>query len=160
RHTGLHDLLRLTAATALGSLLFPAVLFATGRQQGLPPSVFIIEGVFALGLLAGARVAIRCGHERRYSSAPRAGQRAFIIGAGEAGEQLLRQLLHDGRHLYDVVGLIDDDPAKRGTVLHGIIVLGDTDDLRWLAPMHRVTLALIAIPSARADQLRRIVERC
>lgn len=159
RHTGLHDLLRLTAAIALGSLLFPAVLIATGRQLGLPASVYVIEGLLALGLLAGARLAIRTAHERRYASTPRCGQRAFIIGAGEAGEQLLRQLIHDGRHHYDVVGLIDDDVTKRGNVLHGITVLGDTDDLRWLAPMHRVSVVLIAIPSARPDQLRRIVER-
>jgi FlaA1/EpsC-like NDP-sugar epimerase len=164
RHAGLRDLLRLTGATVAGSLLFPVVLALSGRLAGIPAPVFILEGLVALLLLGGVRIAARVIHERLherfYTSASRPGTRAFIIGAGEAGEQLLRQLLHDSRHLYEVVGLIDDDPAKRDWVLHGVSVLGTVDDLRWLAGMQRVGVALIAIPSARADQLRRIVERC
>jgi FlaA1/EpsC-like NDP-sugar epimerase len=164
RHAGLRDLLRLTGATVAGSLLFPLVLALTGRLAGIPAPVFVLEGLLALLLLGGVRIGARVIHERLherfYTSASRPGTRAFIIGAGEAGEQLLRQLLHDSRHLYDVVGLIDDDPGKRHCVMHGVSVLGGVDDLRWLAAMQRVGVALIAIPSARAEQLRRIVERC
>lgn len=164
RHVGLRDLLRLAVATVAGSLLFPLVLAAVNRLEGIPISVFILEGLLALLFLGSIRILARVLHERLYErfypNAVRPGTRAFIIGAGEAGEQLLRQLLHDSRQLYDVVGLIDDDQGKRGCVLHGVGVLGSVDDLRWLAAMHRVGVALIAIPSARAEQLRRIIERC
>ncbi|HSA54660.1 MAG TPA: nucleoside-diphosphate sugar epimerase/dehydratase [Gemmatimonadaceae bacterium] len=164
RHVGLQDLLRLAGATVTGSLLLPLVLAVAGRLEGIPLSVFILEGLFALLFLGSIRIVARVLHERLYarfySNGARPGTRTFIIGAGDAGEQLLRQLLHDSRQLYDVVGLIDDDATKRGCVLHGVAVLGAVDDLRWLAAMHRVGVALIAIPSARADQLRRIIERC
>jgi len=61
---------------------------------------------------------------------PIRGKRAIIIGAGTAGERLLRQLQHDPRHPLHVVGLVDDDPAKHGRAMHGVSVLGGSDDLR------------------------------
>jgi len=88
------------------------------------------------------------------------GKRTFIIGAGEAGEQLLRQLLHEPRRTLRVVGLVDDDPDTHGRSLHGVRVLGGTVALPQLAAAHRVQLLVIAVPSATRAELQRIVERC
>ena len=160
RHVGLRDLLRLAAAVLVGSLLFPVVLIMVEAFWGLPPMLFVVEGMCTLGLWAGVRVGARWWHEHRRQVSPARGQRAVVIGAGEAGEQLVRQMLHDARHRIDLVGLIDDDPAKVGRALHGLPVFGSSDDLRRLAAVHQVTLALIAIPSITAGRLQRLVDRC
>jgi FlaA1/EpsC-like NDP-sugar epimerase len=75
---------------------------------------------------------------------------------------LLRQLLHDGggRDSIGVVGLVDDNPQTHGRALHGVPVLGATTDLEQLVHQHRIQLIVIAIRSATADQMRRIVQRC
>jgi FlaA1/EpsC-like NDP-sugar epimerase len=159
QHVGLRDLVRLTSAVALGSLVFPIALTAFGELHGIPVSVFFLEGVLTVALLSAARLAVRYSHERPHLAATRRGRRTFVVGAGEAGEQLVRQLLHDSRQQYDVVGLVDDDDAKRGRSIHGVSVLGSADDLRWLVGLHRVGLVLIAIPSATPEALRRLVDR-
>jgi len=120
----------------------------------------VIDWMLAIALPAAVQVIARAVRERRSGSVGAGGTRTFIVGAGEAGEQLLRQIQHDRVHALHVVGLIDDNPEKRGRSLHGVPVLGSADELRGFASLYRATQALIAIPSATAEQLRRLVDRC
>ena len=158
QHVGVRDLVQLVIAMTLGSVLFPAFLVVLGQLHGISPSVFVVDWLLAVSLLAGVRVSTRWAHEQMYSVRAQPGRRAFIIGAGEAGEQLVRQILHDRRCPYTVVGFIDDDPATHGRSLHGVPVLGMTDELRRLAAVHTVSHALLAVPSADADCMRRLVD--
>jgi FlaA1/EpsC-like NDP-sugar epimerase len=160
RHVGVADLLRLVTTTTAGSLAFVVVLALLGRLHGLPPAVLVLEWLLALTLAGGARFAARCLAERRHLIAGSSGTRSFIVGAGEAGEQLLRQIQHCPSRRYHVVGLIDDDPTKHGLTLHDVRVLGDTEQLRGLVALYRVRLVLIAAPSATLEQRRRLVDRC
>src|SRR5207245_4986726 len=116
----------------------------------------MLDWLLAIFLVGGFRFAIRITREARGFMKGRApqGKRAFIIGAGEAGEQLLRQLSHDQRRQLRIVGLIDDDPNTHGRSLHGVRVLGGVRDLRRLAAHYHVELLIIAIPSADRAQLR------
>jgi FlaA1/EpsC-like NDP-sugar epimerase len=151
-YVGMQDLVHLVAATTLGSLLF--------QLRGIPASVFMLEGLLALALAGGLRMAARLARERgRWLDASGA-KRTFIVGAGDAGEQILRQLLHDRERRYHIVGLIDDDPDKQGRSLHGVPVLGTADQIVGLVALHRVTQALIAIPSATSEQLTTLAEHC
>ncbi|HET9274815.1 MAG TPA: nucleoside-diphosphate sugar epimerase/dehydratase [Gemmatimonadales bacterium] len=160
QHVGIQDVLQITAAISFGSLLFPAVLLAVGQLGGIPVSVLVLEWLLALAMTGGVRFAVRLVRERqRRVLAPRV-RRSFIVGAGEAGEQILRQLLHTPGGRYHVVGLIDDDPAKQGRALHGVPVVGTSDQLRGMVSLHRVQHVLIAIPSATTEQLRVLAERC
>lgn len=160
-HVGIRDLFPLILAGGLGSILLPLLLLALRQLHGIPPAVFVLEGMLAISLHAGIRVLVRYIHERRNSAQlTDQGTSAFIIGAGETGEQLLRQILHDRRHDFHIAGLIDDDPLKQDRSLHGVRVVGPSDDLRRLAAIHRVQVALIAIPSVTVEQLRRLVDRC
>jgi FlaA1/EpsC-like NDP-sugar epimerase len=159
-YVGMQDLVHLVAATILGSLLFPLVLLVVGQLRGIPASVFMLEGLLALALAGGLRMAARLARERgRWLDASGA-KRTFIVGAGDAGEQILRQLLHDRERRYHIVGLIDDDPDKQGRSLHGVPVLGTADQIVGLVALHRVTQALIAIPSATSEQLTTLAEHC
>ncbi len=160
-HVGLRDLVRLAASTAAASLVLLPLLAFLDVPLGAPlPAVLILEYLLTTAGIAACWTSVRWRHERRHPRSRTDAARALIIGAGDAGEQLLRQLLHDGRHDIVVVGLVDDDPDKRSRSLHGVPVVGTVDELRALAAIHQATLALVAIPSITPEQIRRLVVRC
>jgi FlaA1/EpsC-like NDP-sugar epimerase len=162
RHVSLRDLANVILAVTLGSVAFVGLLYVTGHFRGMSRAVLVLDWLLAIFLVGGFRFGTRIAGEvqvLRRLKAPQ-GKRTFIIGAGEAGEQLLRQLLHEPRRRLRVVGLIDDDPNTHGRSLHGVRVLGGTAALPQLTAAHRVQLLVIAVPSATRAELRRIVERC
>ncbi len=77
--------------------------------------------------------------------------------AVDAAESLIRELLRGG---YVPVGCIDDDPAKRDFTVHGVPVLGNTDEIPEIVAEHSIDEVLIALPSATGAQMRRVVETC
>jgi FlaA1/EpsC-like NDP-sugar epimerase len=161
RHVGLRDLVDLGAATTLSTCLFIGVLLVVGWPAGMPRSVFLLDWLNMVFLSGGLRFAARAFREGQLPmQASRGGRRTLLIGAGEAAEMLLRQVRHDRRHDITVVGLIDDHPETHGRSLHGVPVLGGTADLERLVHAHRIQLLVIAIRSATAEQMRRIVARC
>jgi len=160
RHVGLRDLVDLGVATTLSTALFVGALFATGWPPALPRSVFLLDALGIVFLSGGLRFAARAFREGQLPMQSSRGRRTFLIGAGEAAEMLLRQVRHDSRFGISAVGLIDDNPETHGRSLHGVPVLGGTADLERLVHQHRIQLLVIAIRSATADQMRRIVERC
>src|SRR6266571_7583563 len=160
RHVGLRDLVDLGVATTLSTALFAGALLATGLPPALPRSVFLLDWLGIVFLSGGLRLAARAFREGQLPMQSPRGRRTFLIGAGEAAEMLLRQVRHDSRFGISAVGLIDDNPETHGRSLHGVPVLGGTADLARLVHEHRIQLLVIAIRSATAAQMRRIVERC
>jgi FlaA1/EpsC-like NDP-sugar epimerase len=161
RHVGMSDLVALVKAVALSSALFLAVLFMSGNLTGMPRSILVLDGVTALILFGGVRFAVRAFREDRLVPwrTPR-GERALIIGAGQAAERLLREVQREGAAGLLPVGMVDDDPEKLGMRLHGVPVVGATSELRTLVAKAGVQLLVIAIPSATRDEMRRIVDAC
>ena len=84
----------------------------------------------------------------------------MIIGAGDAGEKILREIKENPRLDYELVGFLDDDPKKRGMKIHGVSVLGPVPKIHDLAYDAAMDEILIAVPSASAKQMRRIMEIC
>lgn len=125
-----------------------------------------IEGVIMLDLfttimlLAGLRMLVRLYHEEFFSETRGSARRFLIIGAGNAGEALLREMLRRKDVQYEVVGFIDDNPAKIGMSIHGISVLGNVDQLPDICEKKGIDEIAIAIPSASRKQLRRVVQVC
>lgn len=125
-----------------------------------------IEGVFMLDLiatilgLAALRMLVRMYHEEFHAKRTGAGKRFLIVGAGDAGEALLREMLRMKASDYEVVGFVDDDPVKQGMNIHGISVLGSVDRLPAICQKHRIEEIAIAIPSASRKQLRHVVQVC
>jgi FlaA1/EpsC-like NDP-sugar epimerase len=162
RHVSPRDLANVILAVTLGSVAFVGLLYVTDHFRGISRAVLVLDWLLVIFLVGGLRFGTRIAREvrvlRRLDVSH--GKRTFIIGAGEAGEQLLRQLLHEPRPSLRVVGLIDDDPGTHGRSLHGVRVLGGTVALPELAAAHRVQLLVIAVPSATRAELQRIVERC
>lgn len=159
RYVSMADILAILKAVTLSSLVFLAgVLVFVGH--GFPRSVFLLDWVLCLALVGGVRLALRAIRESNSRYHLSSSGRALIVGAGDAGEMLLREIERSLTLNYEVVGLVDDDPQKQGARIHGIPVVGTIEQLPDLCRSLEVQEILIAIPSATREQKRRILERC
>lgn len=159
RYVSLNDLVAIFKAVLVGeiaSVLFLVYLF---RFEGYSRTVFVIDGLLSLVLIAGSRVILRLFREFFISLGER-GKRILIMGAGDAGELALREIRNNRQLNYKLVGFIDDDFKKQGYLIHGIPVLGTRRHLVEVAKRERVEEVLIAIPSASEKQLADVYENC
>lgn len=84
----------------------------------------------------------------------------MIWGAGDCGELCLRYLRKERRPAYEVVGFIDDNPAKRGPRLRGVKILGDRHHLQLIAQLYKIQRVFIAIAAAPQQELKQILRAC
>jgi len=168
RYTSVKDFWRLIQASIVSTLLVTAAILFIYRFEGFSRTVFVMDGGFTFLMAGGLRMAIRGYFARQermrtghfYKDQPAHSKRVLIIGAGGAGEKMLREIF-DNYHLrYDVVGLIDDDSQKLGRSIHGVPVMGAVNDLHGIVKREDIEEVLIAIPSASGEQMRHIVDVC
>jgi FlaA1/EpsC-like NDP-sugar epimerase len=161
RFTGTSDILRLTGATILGSFAFIAATVALPALPLVSPSIILIEAMLTMYLTAALWLTYRTGLEqiRRRGGSNGHSRRVLIVGAGEAGSLLAREMSR-GIFGYTPVGFVDDDPAKQGTRIHGLPVWGPTGRLSELTARHNADEVVVAVPSASPADLRRLVEAC
>jgi FlaA1/EpsC-like NDP-sugar epimerase len=158
RHTSIYEAERILLANTAGSVLGGVVILAALGRSGVPLSVYMLEWILSCSLMLGARLAVRViatARKARQSEGKRT--RTFIYGAGAAGLALLWELRQNQSLLFDVVGLIDDNPQMVGLTFDGKPVLGTGEELGELARKHGVKRVLIAIPSATGPQMVRIL---
>jgi FlaA1/EpsC-like NDP-sugar epimerase len=173
RYTDIQDFWRLFRAVLMAEVLAIALLSWYMRFSEYPRSVFIIDAVLTFLLAGSARIAIRSfflarGHfnistlltPALYRARGKELKRILIIGAGDAGERILRELIERPRLACEVVGFLDDNPAKQNRTVHGTRILGTTTDLEAVVLKYSVKEILVAMPSATGEQFRRIVELC
>ncbi|MBU4258700.1 MAG: polysaccharide biosynthesis protein [Proteobacteria bacterium] len=166
RYTGIIDLLNAIKAVLVSSLIIITVVLMLSRFQGFSRSVFVIDAVFSLILIAGIRLVIRLLLSTTTFSLNKNGinsnehKKMIIIGAGDAGEKVVREIYDNPRMKYRVVGFVDDDKDKIGKQIHGVKVLGRIDELKEIVKKEGVDEILIAAPSAVGKDMRRIVEIC
>ncbi len=165
RYTGIADLLNICKAVFTSWLLTLGVLLIAFRFEGLSRSVFLMDGFFTLVFIAGHRLLIRLAYQWLGGQVPdsserRARKKILIIGAGDTAEKLTREIRENRALPYRVVGFIDDDPVRIGRLIHNIPVLGAVVDLPEIAEKVAADEIIIAVPSARAAQMQRLVEQC
>jgi FlaA1/EpsC-like NDP-sugar epimerase len=158
RFASLPDLMRIAKAVLAGTALVFFVLFVFNRMEGVPRSVPVLYLVLQTILLAGPRLIYRWIKDHRL--ALREGQRVLIVGAGRAGEMLARDMLRDPQLPYHPVAFVDDKLRRRGGEVHGIQVRGSTNEIPELAESLSVDLIMLAIPSASAREMQRLVDLC
>lgn len=167
RYTSTRDFWRLMQASATATLLIMAFIFIFYRfEGGYSRAIFLMDGGLTILFTGGLRMAIRSFFSMRERESPDAylpatlRKRILIVGAGSAGEKILREIIENNHLRYLVVGFIDDDRRKHGRSIHGIPVLGSLHEIARIVETQDVKEILIAIPSATGDQIRRIVTVC
>ena len=176
RYTSIADLLNIIKASTVATLLIVSLILFKSRFIGHSRSVFLIDWCLTILFICGFRLSVRLFFEYFSKEQPsptdflsafkllakrkRDGKNLIIIGAGDCGEKIYREI-HDNASLqYNVVGFLDDSQNKIGRTIHGIPVLGRIDDIRKFINKTRADEALIAIPSANSQQMRDIVAKC
>jgi len=159
RFASISDLQRIVLAAGIAAILIPVVLVMLQQPYVVPRSVLVLYPIVLIFLMAGSRFAYRVWKEHRlYSPLEALGEPVLVIGAGDAGARLARDLMRSRQ--WRVVGLLDDDPAKQGRVLSKVRVLGPIGELsRWCAK-YGVRKVIIALPAARHVVRRRVAELC
>jgi FlaA1/EpsC-like NDP-sugar epimerase len=161
RYVSAIDLIRISAANVIATIIgFFLIRFLA--PPGFPQSLYVLDLMVCFfgtcGLRLSARASSRFSSQSRNSETPM--KRALIYGAGDAGVSLQREIRNNARLAYRVCGFIDDDPAKLGLRIAGEPVLGRGEAIGALVARHRVTIVLIAIPSATGGEMTRILELC
>ncbi len=163
RYSGLADGARIGMSGVSGTALFVLLVYLSmpAAPTELGRAVLVLELLLSTSAMALIRFAPRLAltyhadllRGRRPEAVP-----AVIVGAGSAGEMLLRALHRSQAHDYRIVGFVDDEPSKRGHVVGGKSVLGGVEDLPGLVERYRIREVLIAIPRLPASRVREILE--
>ncbi len=167
RYVGINDLCNIVGAIITAeSILMVLILLSfpwffqslqSSYFSGFPRSIFLIDGVISLLFASGIRISKRLYLEvirkKRYGSR---GKRTIIIGAGNTGEMIIRDIARQGFSGFYPIGLLDDDIRKVGTYVHGVKVLNTTDKLKDIILKNRAEAVIIAIPSLNYKTLRSI----
>lgn len=157
QYAGIHDLFDVIKAVTIGSIVSIIALVFMFHIRGYSRAVFAIDWLILLISASGARLMMRMFREY-FNFDSTGGERIFIMGAGDAGEYLLRGLKYNKKNNYIVVGFIDDNFQKRGRKIHGIPILGDRRDIGVLVKRHNVNKAILAIPSLDEVSTNEIIE--
>ena len=159
RFASLPDLWNIFRASIIGSLSIMLVLFLWFRLEGVPRSILVLYPLFLMFLLGGPRLIYRMWKDHSFNLGTHiSGKRVLIVGAGKAGEMLVRDMRRDGHYL--PVGIIDDSPAVQNSAIHGVHVLGKVDEVKTICRKKGVDIIVIAVPSASSAQMRRTIACC
>lgn len=178
RYVGMRDLLSVGTASYLSTFIFVVVFFTSkqiwpnfldadvwdpdlGRLRPVifPQSTFLLDLGMTIAMIGGARLLVRLYHEEMRPVIMAGHRPCLIVGAGDTGEALLREILRMPVERYRVVGFLDDDTTKHGARIHGVPVVGRIDEVRSVCKREQVEELLIAMPNAPQKKLRYIVEQ-
>ena len=155
------ELVSLFKATALSFLLSGATLliFRDFHQfSGFPRSILFVTYFLIFFFCGGIRFAKRIYLQIFQGQVGVEKEITLIVGAGDAGEQILRSIQASGNSSYLPVGFVDDSPAKRGVIIHNLKVLGKISEIPKIAKEHQIEEMIIALPSAGSKAIRGAVE--
>ncbi|MBP6179168.1 MAG: polysaccharide biosynthesis protein [Anaerolineales bacterium] len=158
------ELRLITAAVTTASVLTSGVMLLLISMgfilPGMPRSALGIDWLLSLVLIGGSRFALRILSEQ--SNAPRAGtaKRVLIVGAGDAGALVVRELQRPSQLNLVPVGFLDDDPAKQNHQIYGVSVIGKVNKLASMIEDKHIDEVIIAIPSAPGNIIRLVNDVC
>lgn len=161
KYVGINDLIQVFKGVSLASLVSIALLSILYRFEGYSRAVIINDYVFTLLMIGGVRVLFKAFKEY-FSAVASIGEYIpiLIMGAGDGGELLLREIRNNPKINYKPIGFIDDDLEKKGKIIHGIKVLGSRDDIYAIVKENEIKKILISILSVEENQLINIYETC
>ena len=159
RFASIPDVIRILKSVISGVLIISLASFFLQHGADLPRSVPILYAIFLIGLLCVGRFGVR--FLKNYRKFHHHSQKlTLIVGGGDGGEGIIRDLLRISPREYIPVGIVDDDPKKLGREIHGVRVLGRCQDIETIVRLKEIELVIIAIPSNSSADMRRMVKYC
>ena len=155
RYTSIEDLRNIIAGVGLSTITFAVYVYGYLGMSAYPRSVLFIDTLVLIFLMGGVRLSKRIHVAVHHL---KGAKRVLLYGAGDAGEMIVRDFRNNGAH-YDSepIGFVDDDPEKTGQHIHGVPVLGTSDQLHQIIRDHRPDEVLLSIPSAAPAMVRRVL---
>jgi FlaA1/EpsC-like NDP-sugar epimerase len=161
RYVSTRDMWGAARGVTVASLLTYFVLYAFPPEQTsrLPRGIAALDFLFLLAFVAGTRLLARTVMERpRPGRLMTRGREVIVVGAGDAGQLIIREMQRSNRLQYTPIGVVDDDPRKKNLRVHGVRVLGTLAELPRLLREHKPDEVLIAIPSGAGQVRQQIVD--
>lgn len=169
RYASIRELVLILSSVSTASMIVGGAmmgLYAAGLFIGFPRSVLIIDWLLTLILVGGFRFIFRWLAESSSSAANHLNLHSLhrkwvlVVGAGDAGAMVVRELLKNPQLNMKPIGFLDDDPEKQNSKIHGVPVLAPIDEIERVFKTRHVDEVIIAIPSASGDILRKITTKC
>ncbi len=158
-YVGLYELAKIIKVQTVSSLIISAAILSLADYEkfsGFPRSVLLMDYAFSLLVVGGLRIAKRIYFQiRKYPAVKK--KNTLIIGAGNAGEQIVRDMKRVKDSPYLPVAFIDDDPAKKKVSIHDVEVMGGRRQIGRVSKKLGVELAVVAMPSVPSKEIRDIV---
>jgi FlaA1/EpsC-like NDP-sugar epimerase len=160
KYVSFYDLVALARALAISGAVFMAINIFLVSPVGFPRSIYVLDYVLALFFIGGARGSMRVFREFAHNrvTADRPAVNVLIVGAGDTGETLMREISKNRNLPFRVIGFLDDDSFKHGLRIHGVPVLGAIDRLAFHVEQYAIRQVIIAMPSASRAEIRRVVD--
>lgn len=158
RFASLPDLIRIIQSVAVGTVLCAIITVVFLRVQPVPRAVFVLYPLLLIVTLSGSRLLYRYSKDRHFLPEKKSGKRALIVGAGRAGDSLVRDIL--ALNVYQPLGFLDDDTRKHGREIRGVRILGSLAELAILGRQLSIETVLLAIPSAGREAILRLANEC
>ena len=161
RYVSTRDMWGAARGVAVGCLVADVTVYLVSPVNGLrlPRLIAVTDLLLTLAFIAASRMIARSVFERPPARGLVArGKEVIVVGAGDAGSQIVKELQRSHALGYTLIGIVDDDRTRRGDRLHGVRILGTTDDLPHLLKDNRPDEILLAIPSAPGELRRKVVE--
>lgn len=156
RYTSLWDLRDLAVSIAVSTAIFAGLVRSGLGNPSYPSSVFVIDALLLLCLMTSLRLGPRLVRDARWAATGQ--KRVLIVGAGDAGAMIVREMRNNPAYGYRPIGFIDDNPNKIGHRIHGVPVLGSRDHLPQIVDEQNPDVVLVAIPSAAPAETRAVVK--
>ena len=165
RFSSTHDLVRVIKASFIGVVLSLVSCFLLNRMEGVPRSMFLIQFLLLVVGLGGGRFFYRLLKDRgamrdMLGDEGQDVKNVLIVGAGRAGEKLVRDIYATPALKLNVIGFIDDDRFKRHGVIHNVKIFGGKEMIPKIVADFNVHKIFIAIPSSTGDEVKKIVKFC
>lgn len=158
RYASISDMIKIVNAATLGSVLYLVTVHYVIGDIHFPRSVYVMDWLLFIIISGMTRLLIRVFREYMMFDPPR--RKILIIGAGDSGEMLVREMKNGHESPYDPVGFVDDDVQKKGLTIHGVPILGNIDELPDIIMEKRADEILISVSTDAQKVIRKVYEKC
>ncbi len=161
RYASVGELINIVFVVTIGTAVAYILARLFWGPQVMPRSIVVLEWVFTVGLLGASRLTWRVVRNRYLApSSDSPVESVVLVGAGDAGVMVAKELHNHYHGAIRILGFVDDDPLKQNARVLGYPVLGTRHDIRRLCNELAVDEIIIAMPSASRQEIRGIVEIC